>query len=111
MGRKIPEVLTMQEQKQLLNIFNMRYFNSRRNKIMIELFLCSGLRLSEMLDLQWKDINLMSGQLKVVQGKGKKDRILWVNEDMLNILRNWKIEQSNKYGVVDLVFCSRNKKD
>ncbi len=29
---------------------------------------------------------------------------------MLNILRNWKIEQSNKYGVVDLVFCSRNKK-
>ncbi|EOU1468067.1 tyrosine-type recombinase/integrase [Clostridium perfringens] len=110
MGRKIPEVLTMQEQKQLLNIFNMRYFNSRRNKIMIELFLCSGLRLSEMLDLQWKDINLMSGQLKVVQGKGKKDRILWVNEDMLNILRNWKIEQSNKYGVVDLVFCSRNKK-
>ncbi len=99
MGRKIPEILDMQEQKQLLNIFNMRYFNSRRNKIMIELFLCSGLRLSEMLDLQWKDINLMSGQLKVVQGKGKKDRILWVNEDMLNILRNWKIEQSNKYGV------------
>ncbi|ELC8344104.1 tyrosine-type recombinase/integrase [Clostridium perfringens] len=110
MGRKIPEILDMQEQKQLLNIFNMRYFNSRRNKIMIELFLCSGLRLSEMLDLQWKDINLMSGQLKVVQGKGKKDRILWINEDMLNILRNWKIEQSNKYGVVDLVFCSRNKK-
>ncbi|EOU1128388.1 tyrosine-type recombinase/integrase [Clostridium perfringens] len=110
MGRKIPEILDMQEQKQLLNIFNMRYFNSRRNKIMIELFLCTGLRLSEMLDLKWKDINLMSGQLKVVQGKGKKDRILWVNEDMLNILRNWKIEQSNKYGVVDLVFCSRNKK-
>ncbi|WP_423249220.1 tyrosine-type recombinase/integrase [Clostridium perfringens] len=38
----------------------MRYFNSRRNKVMIELFLCTGLRLSEMLDLQWKDINLMS---------------------------------------------------
>ncbi|EGT0683783.1 tyrosine-type recombinase/integrase [Clostridium perfringens] len=110
MGRKIPEVLTIEEQKQLLNIFNMRYFNSRRNKVMIELFLCSGLRLSEMLDLQWKDINLMSGQLKVVQGKGSKDRILWINEEMLNILRNWKIEQSNKYGVVDLVFCSRNKK-
>ncbi|ELC8402641.1 TPA: tyrosine-type recombinase/integrase [Clostridium perfringens] len=109
MGRKIPEVLTIEEQKQLLNIFNIRYFNSRRNKVMIELFLCTGLRLSEMLDLKWKDINLMSGQLKVVQGKGKKDRILWVNEDMLNILRNWKIEQSNKYGVVDLVFCSRTK--
>ncbi|MDZ5038202.1 tyrosine-type recombinase/integrase [Clostridium perfringens] len=110
MGRKIPEVLTIEEQKQLLNIFNIRYFNSRRNKVMIELFLCTGLRLSEMLDLKWKDINLMSGQLKVVQGKGSKDRILWINEDMLNILRNWKIEQSNKYGVVDLVFCSRNKK-
>lgn len=110
MGRKIPEILTLEEQEKLLNIFNMRYFNSRRNKIMIELFLCSGLRLSEMLSLKWKDINLMSGQLKVVQGKGSKDRILWINEHMLNILRNWKIEQSNKYGIVDLVFCSRNKK-
>jgi integrase/recombinase XerD len=43
---------------------------------MIKLFLTTGLRLSEMLDLKWKDINLMTGQLKVVKGKGLKDRIL-----------------------------------
>lgn len=75
-SRKIPEVLTDYEQKQLINVFNIRYFYPLRNKTMIELFLCTGLRVSEMSDLKWKDINLMTGQLKVVQGKNSKDRIL-----------------------------------
>ena len=62
--RKIPEVLTIEEQNQLLNIFNTRYFYPVRNKTMIELFLCTGLRVSEMVNLKWKDINLMTGQIK-----------------------------------------------
>lgn len=67
--RKIPEILNIDEQEQLLKIFNKRYYNSRRNHTMIKLFLNSGLRISEMVDLKWKCINLMTGQLKVVQGK------------------------------------------
>ena len=39
--RKIPEVLTDIEQEQLINVFNIRYFNSFRNKTMIKLFLAS----------------------------------------------------------------------
>ncbi|WP_338627516.1 tyrosine-type recombinase/integrase [Clostridium baratii] len=110
MSRKIPEVLTAEEQKKLINIFNVRYYNSYKNRVMIQLFLATGLRLSEMLNLKWKDINLQTGQLKVVQGKGSKDRIVWVSDDILDILREYKIKQIDKQGTVDLVFCTSSNK-
>ncbi|WP_297637923.1 tyrosine-type recombinase/integrase [uncultured Clostridium sp.] len=108
--RKIPEVLTIEEQEQLINVFNCRYYNSYKNKTMIQLFLATGLRLSELLDLKWKNINLQTGQLKVIQGKGNKDRILWISDTMLDILREYKTKQVDKQGVVDLVFCSSSGK-
>lgn len=108
--RKIPEILTDYEQDQLINIFNTRYFNSFRNRTMIKLFLASGLRLSEMINLRWKDINLMTGQLKVVEGKGSKDRILWISESIVEELRNWKEKQSKKLSRCEYVFTTSSKK-
>ena len=57
--RKIPEILTEYEQEQLINVFNTRYFNSFRNRTMIKIFLASGLRLSELINLKWKDVPMM----------------------------------------------------
>ena len=88
--RKIPEILTEEEQKQLISIFNVRYFNSFKNRTMIKLFLASGLRLSELINLRWKEINLMTGQLKVLEGKGSKDRILWISDSVVEEIRIWK---------------------
>lgn len=106
--RKIPEILNIDEQEQLLKIFNKRYYNSRRNHTMIKLFLNSGLRISEMVDLKWKCINLMTGQLKVVQGKGNKDRIIWINDIMLEELQAWREDQCKKLGApTEYVFSNR----
>ena len=110
MGRKIPQVLTIDEQERFIKIFNTRYFNSERNKVMIELFLNTGLRLAEMTSLQWNEINLMTGQLKVVAGKGNKDRILWINNKMLETLQNWREKQTKKLGQSEYVFCTRDLK-
>ena len=107
--RKIPEFLTVEEQEQLINVFNVRYFNSFRNRTMIKLFLASGLRLSEMINLRWRDINLMTGQLKVVEGKGAKDRILWISDSIVKELRLWKERQSKKLDICELVFTTSNK--
>lgn len=107
--RKIPEFLTAEEQEQLISVFNVRYFNSFRNRTMIKLFLASGLRLSEMINLRWRDINLMTGQLKVVEGKGAKDRILWISDSVVEELRIWKENQSEKLGSCDYVFTTSNK--
>lgn len=106
--KKIPEFLTKEEQEQLINIFNIRYYNSHRNKMIVQLFLVTGLRLSELINLKWNDINLMSGQLKVVDGKGGKDRILWIGEDSLRLLCEWKERQSTQFDKSIYVFTNRS---
>jgi len=109
--RKIPEFLTKEEQEALINIFNTRYWTSCRNKMMVELDLATGLRLSELINLKWIDINLMTGQLKVVEGKGSKDRILWIDENTISKLTLWKEKQFTKLNAkVDYVFTNNKGK-
>ena len=107
MAKKIPDVLTLDEQERLLNQFNLRYITPQRNKTMIQFLLNTGLRLSEMTNLEWKDIDLMTGQVKVVEGKGLKDRILWLDEETLTMLGKWKQRQFKEWGKSDLVFTTR----
>ena len=108
--RKIPDVLSKDEQKKLLDVFNTRYISSQRNKVMIKLMLNSGLRLSELINLTWKEVNLQTGRLKVVSGKGDKDRILWINDSTLDALRGWRNRQNDKLGDIKLVFTTRTGK-
>jgi integrase/recombinase XerD len=102
--KRIPDVLTPEEREALLRQPNKRYFTGLRNYILMRLMLDCGLRLSEALNLQWADLNLMTGQLKVRRGKGSKDRILWVPEETLEWLRRWKERQTEALkGPVELV--------
>ncbi|AKA70145.1 tyrosine-type recombinase/integrase [Clostridium scatologenes] len=105
--KKIPEFLTKEEQESLINVFNIRYWSSCRNKMLIELDLATGLRLAEIINLKWQDINLITGQLKVVNGKGSKDRLLWLGENTLSKLTLWKEKQYNKFNIkIDYVFTN-----
>lgn len=111
-GRKIPEVLNIEEQEALLNVFNTRYPTQLRNKAMVRLMLTAGLRLSESTNLRWQPINFKAGKLKVVEGKGRKDRTLWLGDKTLNLLGDWKKRQSvalenrEAKNEVDLVFTT-----
>lgn len=111
MARKIPDILTLEEQERLLNQFNLRYITPQRNKTMLKLLLNSGLRLSEMTSLEWRDINLMTGQLKVVQGKGSKDRIIYISIDTVQMLQEWRERQFEEWGNSNLVFTTRTLKE
>ncbi|MGO1653031.1 tyrosine-type recombinase/integrase [Senegalia sp. (in: firmicutes)] len=107
MAKKIPDVLSLDEQERLLDQFNLRYITPQRNKTMIQFLLNTGLRLAEMTNLKWNEIDLMTGQLKVVEGKGLKDRILWLDEKTLTTLGKWKQRQFKEWGRSDLVFTTR----
>ena len=91
---RIPEVLTESEQTALLAQPNPRYPTGARNKTMIQLMLDTGLRLAEACNLRWKDIDLNTGKLMVRQGKGAKDRTLWIGEEDLESLRTWRERQA-----------------
>lgn len=107
MPKKIPDILTAEEQERLLDQFNLRYITPHRNKVMIKLLLNSGLRLAEMTDLKWKHINLISGQIKVVEGKGSKDRMVYVDDSMLEDLKVWRERQLEGWGETEYVFTTR----
>jgi len=91
---RIPEVLTPSEQTALLAQPNRRYPTGERNFTMLQLMLDTGLRVSEACNLRWKDVDPDTGKLMVRQGKGSKDRTLWIGEDDLEILRVWRKRQA-----------------
>jgi len=93
-GFKIPEVLTDTEQEALLSQPNPRYPTGERNRALLRLMLDTGLRLSEATALRWRDIDLTTGKLMVRQGKGAKDRTLWIGDEDLDMLRSWRERQA-----------------
>lgn len=101
-GLKLPEVLTPDEQAALMAQPNKRAPTGLRNLLMIRLMLNIGLRCSEVLNLGPYDINLTTGRLVVKQGKGNKDRVLWLGEDDLELLRRWQERRPES----TYVFCT-----
>lgn len=89
--RKLPVILDREEALKLIKQPNKRYITGLRNKTIISLMLNCGLRVSEVTGLKPGDINLTKGTLRVVDGKGQKDRdIPFVSEGTLELLRAWK---------------------
>ncbi len=71
-AKKLPTVLTEEEQERILEQSNPRYPTGERNGTMLRLMLNTGLRLAEVTGLKWHDVNLSTGKLMVCQGKGAK---------------------------------------
>jgi len=97
-GRKIPEILTPEERDALLRQPNRRYPTGERNLAMLRVMLNAGLRLSEATALRWRDIDLNTGKLMVRQGKGAKDRTLWICDEDVELLSEWRERQASTIG-------------
>lgn len=88
--RKIPEVLTPDEQARILG--ELEAIDSPRgvrNLALVRLMLDTGLRAAEVRELRHRDLDLATGRLWVRQGKGKKDRGLWFNGSSRGALLAW----------------------
>ena len=105
-AKKLPTVLTEEEQERLLEQPNPRYPIGERNQTMFRLMLNSGLRLAEVTALKWHDVDLTTGKLMVRQGKGSKDCTLWVAEADIDRPRSWRQRQATQCGQCDHVFTT-----
>jgi len=101
---KLPVVLDKKEVTSLLEIPNKRYKNGKRNKAILSLMVNTGLRVSEVSGLKNKDINIKEGKLRVINGKGSKDRDLTIgNKQTLELLREYnKIRPKGDYFFISL---------
>jgi integrase/recombinase XerC len=90
-AKALPQVLSPDTCTQLLNGAQPAAEDDvlqTRDRAMFELFYSSGLRLSELADLDLNDLDLQSGEAEVT-GKGRKTRIVPVGQHALNALAVW----------------------
>ncbi|MBT3406286.1 tyrosine-type recombinase/integrase [Candidatus Woesearchaeota archaeon] len=82
--RKLPNILN---KKQLTSLFT--YIKETDVFIACLIALCCGLRISEVCSLRKRDIDFENEKIKVVQGKGSKDRYVMLPEKLKPILKKW----------------------
>ena len=85
------------------NEIRMAYSNAQgATRTMIGILATTGIRIQEMLDMQWADINLKEGTIKVM-GKGSKERIVKTQPEILSDLvrLNETISPSGKLFYLD----------
>lgn len=88
-GRRLPDTLTPDELEALLAGCNVRCSTGARNRAMLELAAGAGLRVSELVNLRPADIDWKGNTLRVVQGKGAKDRTVAVHDTILARMQAW----------------------
>lgn len=89
--RKLPQVLDPDEVKVLVEVPTDVPLGLR-DRALLELFYSSGLRLSELCGLRWRDLDIGNG-LVTVLGKGNKQRSVPVGSHARAALTEWKDEQ------------------
>jgi len=89
--RKLPQVLDADEAKALVEVPTDAPLGLR-DRALLELFYSSGLRLSELCALRWRDLDLASG-LVTVLGKGSKQRSVPVGTHARAALAAWRDDQ------------------
>lgn len=92
--RKLPQVLDVDEAVQLVELPTDAPLGLR-DRAMLELFYSSGLRLSELCALRWRDLDFAEG-LVTVLGKGSKQRTVPVGSHARTALQAWRDESHGR---------------
>jgi integrase len=88
--KRIPKVLTPEEQVALLKTFNKRWPTKCRNYAMVLTMLRTGLRVGEAVALKWDHVDFRTRRLIVREGKGAKDRVVYFDEEVREAITEWR---------------------
>jgi len=77
-GRKLPEILTIEEIDALIAAIDLSKNEGHRNRAIIETLYSCGLRVSELINLRFSDLYFDEGFIRVI-GKGNKERLVPVS--------------------------------
>lgn len=110
LGRKIPDTLEYIEIEELFNAIDLSTPEGARNRAMLEILYSSGLRVSELVNLERNFVHQEAGFLRVT-GKGNKERLVPIGSDALKYLRIYineiRVHLTIKPGHEQYVFLNR----
>ena len=108
----MPKYLSLDESKTLLNVSqNEDNRNNSRDYAIITLFLNCGMRLSELININIKDINFSEQKLNVI-GKGNKERTIYLNKACMKAIEEYLVIRPNtviKHDSKDALFLSERR--
>jgi len=103
--KKIPDFLSVDDVFMLLDSIKSDTLLEKRNLAMFELFYSTGMRVSELVNLDIKDIDFNKKMIKV-SGKGSKQRIVPVGKKALDAVNRYRTALGKDYSPV---FLNKNK--
>lgn len=112
--KALPNALLYEQVEQLFNMCDVNTYLGLRDRAVMELFYSSGLRLSELVDLDRRDFDEDSLLINVY-GKGKKQRIVpvtktaagWIKRYLYHEERNIDTKHHKKQKEEDAIFLNR----
>ena len=87
-GRSLPQTLSEEEVDALLSAPNTDEPLGHRDRAMLELLYATGLRVSELINIQQSQINFNEGVLRIV-GKGDRERLIPLGEESQRWIRDF----------------------
>lgn len=100
----LPDTLTSQEVERLLTSVNGSDILSLRNRAMLEILYATGLRVSELINLKFDNINIEEKFITII-GKGKKERLIPFTDIAQTYLRLYL--SNRKKTKSDFIFLTR----
>ena len=111
---KVPErqveVLAREELRQMFDSVDVTKRNGLRNLAVLHLLFSTGLRVSELSNLNRKDVNLDSREFRVV-GKGRKARIVFLSETAADHVKRYLDSRSDNWIPLFASNSNRSRKD
>ena len=94
--KRLPFFLTVEETAKLLQTPNLATPEGQRDRALLELLYASGLRVSELVSLNLKQLNLDTNEIRV-WGKGSKERVVLIGQPAANALQTYISQSRNKF--------------
>jgi integrase/recombinase XerC len=95
MGRLLDDVMTGDE------------FQDRRDKLIIDLFYQTGVRVSELVEIKDSDVDMGRGMLRVF-GKRRKERLIPIGGKLLKEIEAYKAKRNTEVGKTSDLFVRKN---
>jgi len=115
-SRRLPSFIEEKDLKTLLNhdsLLNHDYFpetfEGKTNFLLFEILYQTGIRRNELIHLKESDIDKYSSTIKVL-GKGNKERLIPVNNEMLRMIDEYISEKKKQFPELQEDFLLVNKK-
>jgi integrase/recombinase XerC len=94
--KPLPPFLTVDDVFQLLGAVPIKTGLDVRDRAALEVFYSTGIRVSELVGLNWADVDFQLGIVRVI-GKGAKERIVPIGEIAMQALQNYGEEQRTRW--------------